>query len=141
MFKINFSFGVKKATFKTILVLTIIVATLSSCLKIDEKNIWDLIYEYLKTYQPNSPILPELRKDPGIVDRDVKRTVTGAIDQVTPEYDRIIREADKKYQPRYMDLKNNESECYTDECKSLAPPMRICSPVVEGIDCPKTIKN
>jgi hypothetical protein len=32
-----------------------------------------------------------------------------------------------------MDLKNDETVCYTDECKALAPPMRICAPWIN--DC------
>lgn len=133
MFKFNI--GKKKTAISTIIVLTIIVASLSSCLKIEEKHIWDIIYEYLQTYDPDSPLLPELRKDPGIVQRDVERTVDNAIRRVTPEYDRIIAEADAKYKPRYIDEVNDETVCYTDQCKALAPPMRICAPWVDS--CPK----
>jgi hypothetical protein len=132
MFKFNI--GKKKAAISTIIVLTFIVASLSSCLKIEEKYIWDVIYEYLQTHNPDSPLLPELRKDPGIVQRDVERTVDSAIRRVTPEYDRIIAEADAKYKPRYMDETNDERVCYTDECKKLAPPMRLCAPWLDN--CP-----
>ena len=62
---------------------------------------------------------------------DIDKAITGA----TPEYDRIIREADKKYQPIIKDLEPNTEECYTEACKALGPPMRICAPWVE--DCPK----
>lgn len=130
MFKFNI--GKKKTAISTIILLTIIVASLSSCLKIEEKHIWDIIYEYLQTYDPDSPLLPELRKDPGIVERDVERTVDNAIRRVTPEYDRIIAEADAKYKPRYTDEVNDEKVCYTDECKALAPPMRICAPWIDS---------
>ena len=58
-----------------------------------------------------------------------------ALDQVTPEYNRIIDEANKKYKPRYIDMENDETLCHSEDCKKLAPPMRICSPVFEGIDC------
>jgi hypothetical protein len=34
-----------------------------------------------------------------------------------------------------MDGKNDETLCHSEECKKLAPPMRICSPVFDGSDC------
>ena len=77
--KFNFTFGKKKASITTIVVLSFIVASLSSCLKIEEKTIWDIVYEYLQTYQPDSSLIPELQKDSGIVERDVKRSVDKAI--------------------------------------------------------------
>jgi len=72
--------------------------------------------------------------DPAKLDRRIKRDIDKAIDDVTPEYDRIISDYTKKYKPKYMDEKNDESLCYSEECKKLAPPMRICSPVFEGIE-------
>ena len=65
----------------------------------------------------------------------VEIEVDKAIARVTPQYDEIIGEADKKYRPIYMELEPNESLCYTEACKSLEPPMRICAPWAE--DCTK----
>ena len=130
MFKFNF--GKKKTAFSTIVVLTIIVASLSSCLKIDEKHIWDIIYEYLQTHQPDSPLLPELRKDPAIVERDVERTVDKAIRNYWKETGYQPAEV---YKPRYIEEANDETLCYSDECKALAPPMRLCAPWLDN--CPK----
>jgi hypothetical protein len=65
----------------------------------------------------------------------VERDVDKAISDVTPEYDRIISDYDRKYKPRYVEELNDETVCYTDECKSLAPPMRIFAPWVDT--CPK----
>jgi hypothetical protein len=59
--------------------------------------------------------------------------VDKAILDVTPEYDRIIREADQKYSPKYLEKPVDESVCYTEECKSLGGEMRICAPWVD--DC------
>ena len=131
--KFNFTFGKKKASITTILVLTFIVASLSSCLKIEEKHIWDIVYEYLQTYQPNSPLIPELQKDPGIVERDVKRTVDKAI----RDYERLTGDDGtvKLPSPIYTIKPVDESLCYTDECRSLGGEMRLCSPWVD--DCPK----
>ena len=131
--KFNFHFGKKKASIKTIVILSIIVASLSSCLKIEEKHIWDIVYEYLQTYQPDSPLIPELQKDSGIVERDVKRTVDKAI----REYEDLTKETEPPIipPPRLSEKPVDTSVCYTDECRSLGGEMRICSPWVDN--CPK----
>ena len=131
--KFNFSFGKKKASITTILVLTFIVASLASCLKIEEKHIWDIVYEYLQTYQPNSPLIPELQKDGGIVQRDVKRTVDKAI----RDYERLTGDDGSVTipSPRRSDKPVDTSVCYTDECQSLGGEIRLCAPWLD--DCPK----
>lgn len=128
--KFNFSFGKKKASIKTIVVLSLIIASLSSCLKIEEKHIWDIVYEYLQTYQPDSPLIPELQKDPGIVERDVKRTVDKAI----RDYERLTGDDGtvRMPSPRYSAKPVDTSVCYTDECRSLGGEMRLCSPWVDN---------
>ena len=134
----NFNFG-KKPNKKQLIIVGIILSTLiaalSQCSKISENTLWDLLDEIQREFFPQTIINDVILKDPDKINRRVERDVTRAIDQVTPEYDRIIREADKKYQPRYIEEKNDESLCYTDECKALAPPMRLCAPWLD--DCPK----
>ena len=131
--KFNFQFGKKKASIKTIIILSLIVALLSSCLKIEEKHIWDIVYEYLQTYQPDSPLIPELQKDSGIVERDVKRTVDKAI----REYEDLTKGTEPPIipPPRRSEKPVDTSVCYTDECRALGGEMRICSPWVDN--CPK----
>jgi hypothetical protein len=131
--KFNFSFGKKKASITTIIVLTFIVASLSSCLKIEEKTIWDIVYEYLQTYQPDSSLIPELQKDNGIVERDVKRTVDKAIQ----DYERLTGDdgSAKIPSPRRSEKPVDTSVCYTDECQSLGGELRLCAPWLD--DCPK----
>jgi hypothetical protein len=128
--KFNFSFGKKKASIKTIVVLSLIIVSLSSCLKIEEKHIWDIVYEYLQTYQPNSPLIPELQKDPGIVERDVKRTVDKAI----RDYERLTGDDGtvRLSSPRYSKKPVDTSLCYTDECRSLGGEIRLCAPWVDN---------
>jgi len=130
--KFNFHFGKKKASLKTLVILSLIVASLSSCLKIEEKTIWDIVYEYLQTYQPNSPLIPELQKDPGIVERDVERTVDKAI----REYERLTGDDGSVTipEPRRSEKPVDTSVCYTDECRALGGEIRICAPWVDG--CP-----
>ena len=132
----NFNFGNKKPSIKKYAVIGIIIALLSQCTHVKEDSIWDLLGEVQRRYFPQSIIKDFIIKDPEKLKRRVHRDVDRAIDQVTPEYDRIIKEADKKYQPRYVEETNDENVCYTDACKALAPPMRICAPWSSG--CPLT---
>ena len=130
----NFNFGKKPDKKQLIIVgiiLSTLIAALSQCSKISENTLWDLFDEIQREFFPQTIINEVILKDPDKINRRVERDVTRAIDQVTPEYDRIIREADKKYQSRYIEEKNDESLCYTDECRALAPPMRLCAPWIE----------
>ena len=133
----NFNFGKKRPDKKQLILISVvlsgIVATLSQCTGIHENNIWDLLDEVQRKYFPQTILNEIFIQDTNKVDRRVKRDVDKAIYDVTPEYDRIISDYDRKYQPKYMEEKNDESVCYTDECKSLAPPMRICASWVD--DC------
>ena len=135
--KFDFNFGNKKPTiFKYAIVgivLTSIVTGLSKCTSVPENNLWDLLDEVQRKYFPQTILNDFIIKDPEKLDRRIKRDVDRAIDDVTPEYDRIISDYDSKYKQRYIEEKNDETLCYTDECKALAPPMRICAPWVD--DC------
>ena len=133
----RFNFGNKKTKKQLIIVgviLSIIIAALSQFSKIPENKLWDLLDEIQREFFPQTIINEVILKDPDKINRRVERDVDRAIRDVTLEYDRIIEEADKKYQPRYIEEKNDETLCYTDECKALAPPMRICAPWLD--DCP-----
>jgi hypothetical protein len=115
--------------FGSIIILAVI--SLSGWLKIDEKDIWKFYNQIVQHFgldRDSIRIESEKERDARI-ESDVDR----AIEQVIPEYDRIIREADQIYQPKYLEEENDETLCYTDECKALAPPMRICAPWID--DC------
>jgi hypothetical protein len=116
-------------------VLTTLVASLSKCTGIDEKSIYDLIDEIQRKFFPNTELNEYIIKDDKLLKQRIERDVEKAIQQVTPEYDRIIQEADKKFKPRYVEESNDETLCYSDECKTLAPPMRLCAPWLDS--CPK----
>ena len=135
----NFNFGKKKPSVVQYAVIGVVLSTIitsfAACTKLPEDRIWDLLDEIqrvLKIDLLNDFII----NDPTRLDRRIKRDIDHAIENVIKEYDHIIIESNKKYQPKYMDEKNDEFLCYTEQCKKLAPPMRICSPVFEGIDCP-----
>ncbi|NDB84250.1 MAG: hypothetical protein EB127_16300 [Alphaproteobacteria bacterium] len=131
----NFNFGKKKPDIKQYaiigIVLSSIIATLSQCTHIKENTIWDLFDEVQRRYFPQTIINDFIIKDPEKLDRRVHRDVDRAIDAVTPEYNRIIAEADKKYKPRYSEKAIDETLCYTDECKALGGEMRIRSSWVD----------
>lgn len=134
MFK--FKFGNKKTNKQLItvgLILSIIIAALSQCSKIPENALWDLLDEIQREFFPQTIINEVILKDPDKINRRVERDVDKAIRDVIPEYDRIISDHDQKYKQKYLEEKNDESLCYTEECKKLSPPMRICSSWVE--DC------
>jgi hypothetical protein len=135
----NFNFGNKKPDIKQYaiigIVLSSIIAILSQCTGVSENGLWDLLDEIQRKYFPQTILNEFIIKDPEKLNRRIGRDVDRVIQNVTSEYDRIIEEVDQKYKPRYIDEENDESVCYTDECKALAPPMRICAVWVEN--CPK----
>jgi hypothetical protein len=132
-----FNFGKKKPTIKQYaivgVVLSSIIAILSQCTGVSENGLWDLLDEIQRKYFPQTILNEFILKDPEKLNRRIIRDVDKAIRDVTPEYDRIISDYDRKYQPKYLEEKNDETLCYTDECKALAPPMRKCASWVE--DC------
>ncbi len=133
--KFNFNFGKQKASITTILILSIIVASLSSCLKIEDKHIWDIIYETLVKYDPDSPLIPELQKDPGIIERKAKRTVDKAI----RDYERLTGDDGtvRIPPPRRSEKPVDTSVCYTPECQALGGEIRLCAPWVDN--CPSGV--
>jgi len=141
----NFQFGKKRPDKKQLIIVGIVVstiiATLSQCTGVSQNGLWDLLDEIQRKYFPQSIINEIILQDPDKVNRRVIRDVDKAIRDVTKEYDRIISESDKKYKPQYLEEENDESLCYSEDCKKLAPPMRICSPVFDGIDCPLKLED
>jgi len=129
----NFNFGKKKPDIKQYaiigIVLSSIIAALSQCTGVSQDGLWDLLDEIQRKYFPQTILNEFVIKD--AVERRVKRDVDRAIDEVTPEYDRIIKEADKKYKPKYVEKAPDGSEAQ----KLLGGEMRICDPWVD--DCPK----
>ena len=132
----NFNFGKKKPDKKQLIIVSVIVsgiiALLSQCTGLSENGVWDLLDEVQRKYFPQTILNDIIILDESKIKRRVERDVNKAVQQVIPEYDMIIGEYEK-HKPKYIEEKNDESLCYTDECKTLAPPMRICAPWVN--DC------
>jgi hypothetical protein len=120
---------IKSIIFGSIAVL--IIVSLSGWLKMSEKELWK-IYTLILQQLGLSYELPRKEREKELEAR-IELEVDRAIRDVIPKYDRIISDYDKKYKPIYIDEVNDETLCYTEECKSLAPPMRICAPWVD--DC------
>lgn len=135
----NFNFGNKKPNiFKYVIVgltLSGIIGILSQCTKINEKILWDFLDEFQRSHVPGTMINDFMIKDSKKLQRRISRDVDRAVQEVTPEYDAIIRRSNEKYLPKYFEEKTDESSCYSAECKALAPPMRICAPWYW--DCPE----
>jgi len=135
----NFNFGKKKPDIKQYaiiaVVLSTIIGTLSQCTGISQNNIWDILDEIQRKYFPQTILNEFIIKDDEKLKRRIGRDVDRAINDVTPEYDRIISDYDRKYKPRYSEKPVDENVCYTNECKALGGELRICAPWVDG--CPK----
>ena len=132
---INFNFGKKKPDKKQLIILSVvlssIIAALSQCTGASEDGLWDLLDEIQRKYFPQGILNELILQDPHAVERRVKRDVDRAIDEVTPEYDRIIEESNKRYKPRYSEKPPDGSEAQ----RLLGGEMRICAVWVD--DCPK----
>ena len=131
--KFNFQFGKKKTDKKQLIVVSIVVssiiAVLSQCTGVSEDGLWDLLDEMQRKYFPQGILNELILQDPNKVKRRVERDVTRELDEVTPEYNRIIEEADKRYKPRYSEKAPDGSEAQ----RLLGGEMRICAHWVE--DC------
>jgi hypothetical protein len=132
---INFNFGKKKPDKKQLIILSIvlssIIAALSQCTGASEDGLWDLLDEIQRKYFPQTILNEIFIQDPNKVERRVKRDVDRALAEVTPEYDRIIEESNKRYKPRYSEKAPDGSEAQ----RLLGGEMRICAVWVD--DCPK----
>ena len=129
------NFGKKKPDIKQYaiigIILSSIIAALSQCTGVSEDGLWDLLDEIQRKYFPGTILNEFVIKDDKKLERRIKRDVDRAIDEITPEYDRIISESNKKYKPKYVEKEPDGSEAQ----RLLGGEMRICAVWVD--DCPK----
>ena len=130
--KFNFHFGKKKESLKIIVILTLLVAALAGIFKIEEAKIWDIVYETILYLDPDSPLIPELQKDPGIIERKAERSVDKAI----REYEDLIGDTGevKIPEPRFIE-EPPDPERQSGDAGLLGGPMRLCAPWID--DCPE----
>ena len=131
----NFNFGKKKPDkreiIKVSIIVSLLIAVLSSLTGINETKLWDLLDEFQRKYLPLGILNELIIRDPEKTERRVIRDVTREIDEVTPEYDRIISDYDRKYKQKYVEKPPDGSEAQ----RLLGGEMRICAIWVD--DCPK----
>jgi len=130
------NFGKKKPDIKQYaiigIVLSSIIAALSQCTGVSQNGLWDLLDEIQRKYFPQTILNEFILKDPEKLNRRIPRDVDRAVDDYIRQSGLKESGVDK---PRYMDEINDEIKCHTNECKALAPPMRLCAPWVDN--CPK----
>jgi len=133
--KFDFQFGKKKSSiFRYAIIgviLTSVVTGISQCTHIPEEQIYDIV-DKIQRKIPGKPLNDWIITDPILLDRRIKGDVNRAIYAVNPEYNRIISDYDRKYEPRYSEKPVDENVCYTKDCKALGGEMRICAPWVDG---------
>jgi len=131
-----FNFGKKKPDIKQYaiigIILSSIIAALSQCTGVSENGLWDLLDEIQRKYFPQTILNEFILKDPDKLNRRIPRDVDRAVDDYVKKSGLKESGVDK---PRYIEEENNETLCYSDQCKALAPPMRLCAPWVDT--CPK----
>jgi hypothetical protein len=132
----NFNFGNKKPDIKTYaiigIVLSSLIAFLSQCTGIPELTLWDFFDEVQREVKPGSMLNDFIVHHPEKLKRRINRDIDRAIqnyEDLTGDHGHVILSS-----PRYIEEPMNNSECYSKECQSLGPPMRICSPWWDG--CP-----
>lgn len=112
-------------------IITIIITSLSGFLRLQEKDLWK-IYNMLLTHFGLQQKLPDIKDNPKAFEAKIEADVDQAIRNYWKEIGESPAEVSK---PRYIEEANDETLCYSDECKALAPPMRLCAPWVDT--CPK----
>jgi len=117
--------------FVIISVITMIIAAFSSQFNIDERQLWKVYTALIEKLGLKSQ-LPNLKDNERKIEAEIELEVDRAINNYWKETGESPVEV---YKPRYIEEANDETLCYSDECKALAPPMRLCAPWVDT--CPK----
>ena len=128
---INFQFGNKKPDkreiIKVSIIVSLLIAALSTFTGISETKLWDMLDELQRKYLPLGILNELIIRDPEKTERRVIRDVDSAIEKYLTENpgDPIIPK------PRLVEKPPDGSEAQ----KLLGGEMRLCSPWVD--DCPK----
>ena len=127
---INFNFGKKKPDkrelIKISIIVSLLIAVLSSLTGISETKLWDLLDEFQRKHLPLGILNELILQDPEKTERRVTRDVDAAIDRYLTENpeDPIIPK------PRFIQKEPDGSEAQ----KLLGGEMRLCASWVD--DCP-----
>ena len=128
---INFNFGKKKPDkrelIKVSIIVSLLIAVLSSLTGISETKLWDLLDEFQRKHLPLGILNELIIRDSEKTERRVTRDVDAAIDRYLTENpeDPIIPK------PRLVEKPPDGSKAQ----ELLGGEMRLCAPWVD--DCPK----
>ena len=128
---INFNFGNKKPDkreiIKVSIIVSLLIAALSSFTGISEMKLWDMLDELQRKYLPLGILNELIIRDPEKTERRVIRDVDAAIEKYLTEnpQDPIIPK------PRLVELPPDGSKAQ----ELLGGEMRLCAPWVDT--CPK----
>lgn len=133
--KFNFSFGNKpKTIFRYAMIglgLSAVVYSLSTCMRVPEILIWDIIDQVNRDHLKNPTLDEFIIKDSNKLNRRIQRD----LDRSLQKY---IRESQLKdshvIPPVYSESPIDKSKCYTPECQALGGEIRLCAPWAP--DCP-----
>lgn len=115
------------------LLIGLLIGALARC-GLPQERLWDLFDELQRQLWPAGPANELIIRDPARLERRIKRDVDRAIQDVLPEYDRIIEQERRLYRPRYSEQPVPSDICWSAGCRALDPAMRLCAPWVEGCD-------
>lgn len=133
--KFNFSFGKKpKSIFRYAIIglsLSAIVYSISTCSRVPEIMMWDIIDQLNREHLKNDTLNDFIIKDPEKLKRRIQRDVDKSIETYVRENN--IKDSHVS-PPVYSESPIDKSECYTPECQALGGEIRLCAPWAP--DCP-----
>lgn len=117
--------------FLIISIVGIVISSLAGFLKLNEKDLWKIYNLILQQFGLQQEI-PINIDNPKRIEAQIELEVDKAIE----DYWKTTGELPAQiYKPKYIEESNDESVCYSDQCKALAPPMRLCASWLDS--CPK----
>lgn len=108
-------------------VIVLIIAFLSSLLKIDEKDLWKF-YNIVIQHFGLGTDAPRIDNE-----KEIEARIELEVDRAIREYEELTRgiEPPRIPLPLFLEKDPDESLCYSEECKKLGGEMRLCSPWID----------
>ena len=116
--------------FIIISIVTMVIASLSGWLKLDEKELWKIYNLIIQKFG----LTQEIPKPD--VEKEVDARIELEVDRAIAEYKRLTGDDGvvRITPPRYSEKPVDTSVCYTPECQALGGEIRLCAPW--ALDCP-----